>query len=106
MIASLANVVRSLNHHGVRYIIVGSWAAMMHGAPRAPKDLDMVYARDHDNMRRLREALLPWHPDERGVPKGMPPNFALATDWGVLDFMVAVDGGGPYEQLLPYTVEV
>lgn len=106
MSATLDTLARLFNQHGVRWIVVGGWAAAIHGAARAPRDIDILYARDHDNMCRLREALRPWQPDLRGDPPDMPMNFALTTDWGNLDFMGAVDGGGSYEQVLPFTEEI
>ncbi|MEO8435166.1 MAG: nucleotidyltransferase, partial [Pyrinomonadaceae bacterium] len=47
---------------GVEFIIVGGAAAVVHGASRLTDDLDVVYARDRENVDRLIEALAPLAP--------------------------------------------
>ena len=80
-------------------------------------DIDIVYARDSDNVRRLITALTPHQPYLRGAPRGLPfkfdeptvrggLNFTLATTLGDLDLLGEVIGGGSYEALLPFTVEL
>jgi hypothetical protein len=79
--------------------------------------VDVVYAREGDNVHRLVEALRPWQPYLRGAPPGFPfrwgdltlaagLNFTLTTAHGDLDLLGEVTGGGTYEQLLPFTAEV
>jgi predicted nucleotidyltransferase len=117
MITSLEEVVRLLDGQGVRFIVIGGWAAIIHGAARSTNDVDVVYARDADNIRRLIEALRPWNPYLRGAPPGLPfrwddatlragLNFTLTTERGDLDLLGEVAGGGSYEQLLPFSEEV
>jgi hypothetical protein len=117
MIISLETVVRQLNQHGVRFIVIGGWAAIIHGAARSTNDVDVVYSREADNLHRLVQALMPWQPYLRGAPPGLPfhfdeptvragLNFTLTTSLGDLDVLGEVTGGGTYEQLLPFTEEV
>lgn len=117
MIVSLEQVARRFHEHGVRFIVIGGWAAIIHGAGRSTNDVDVVYARDADNLQRLVEALQPWQPYLRGAPPGLPfhwdvatvragLNFTLTTQHGDLDVLGEVTGGGTYEQLLPFTEEV
>jgi predicted nucleotidyltransferase len=117
MIASLEDVARRLNEVGVRYIVIGGWAAILHGAARSTNDVDVVYARDADNLRSLAEALRPWDPYLRGAPAGLPfrldeatlragLNFTLTTTHGDVDILGEVAGGGTHEALLPFTQEV
>ena len=102
---------------GVRFIIVGGVAGNIRGAARATFDLDLVYARDREDIRRLVDALKPHSPYLRGAPPGLPftfdewtvrngLNFTLTTSLGDLDLLGEVAGGGTYEQLLPFTSEV
>jgi hypothetical protein len=70
MIVSLEEVLRQMQQHGVRCIVVGGWAAIIHGSSRATNDVDLVYARDADNLRQLVEALRPWQPYLRGAHPG------------------------------------
>ena len=43
--------------HGVRHVVVGSVAVLLHGVPLTPGDLDIVPALDRDNLERLARAL-------------------------------------------------
>lgn len=44
-----------LAESGLRFIIIGGVAASAHGAARATYDIDIVYARDAENIQRLVE---------------------------------------------------
>jgi predicted nucleotidyltransferase len=116
VIISLTQVVRLFSEAGVRYVVIGGWAALIHGVARSTNDVDVVYARDADNIRRLADALRPWKPYLRGAPPGLPfrwdeptiragLNFTLTTQHGDLDLLGEVAGGGTYEELLPFTEE-
>jgi len=50
-------ILAALEHHGVRYVMVGSMAMAAHGLVRATRDLDIFVAPDDDNVGRLRAAL-------------------------------------------------
>jgi hypothetical protein len=99
-----------LSDGGVRYIIVGGVAAGIHGALRTTLDVDVMYARDRDNIARLVGALAPLEPYLRGAPPGLPfrldeqtvirgLNFTLTTTLGSLDLLGEVAGGGDFERL-------
>ena len=49
--------MRLLNEHGVRYVVTGSGAAMLHGVDLEPGDLDVTPALDRENLERLAVAL-------------------------------------------------
>jgi hypothetical protein len=52
-------LVAALDRHGVRYVITGSVAARLHGAPvERPGDLDIVPDLGRDNLERLAAALV------------------------------------------------
>jgi predicted nucleotidyltransferase len=99
------------------FIIVGGVAGALHGAARATYDLDIVYARDTTNLKRLTVALQGLEPYLRGAPKGLPfrwdvetltrgLNFTLTTAAGDIDLIGEITGGGRYEDLLSHTIEV
>jgi hypothetical protein len=46
-----------LNRHGVRYIVVGGLAAVLHGSPLPTLDADICPADDEANLERLAAAL-------------------------------------------------
>jgi hypothetical protein len=94
----------------VELILVGGLAANVHGALRATRDIDVVYARSRENLARIERALQPWSPRLRGAPPGLPfrldaptlragLNFTLTTDLGDLDLLGEITGGGTYEDL-------
>jgi hypothetical protein len=101
----------------VEFLIVGGVAARAHGSARLTNDLDIVYRRTPENLRRLTEALAPHSPYLRGAPPGLPfrwdaetisrgLNFTLTTSFGDLDVLGEIAGGGRYEALLPESREV
>ena len=110
-------LIQLLSNSGVEFIIVGGLAATAHGAARSTSDLDVVYKRSDDNLEHLVEGLRPIKPYLRGVPQGLPfvwdqrtlksgLNFTLTTDLGDIDLLGEVAGGGRFEELLPYSVEL
>ena len=46
-----------LNEEGVRYVLIGGFAAAIHGSPLPTSDVDIVPSREHDNLERLARAL-------------------------------------------------
>lgn len=102
----------------IRFIIIDGWAAVLFGSPRSTLDVDVVYARDRENIRKLAHALKPYAPYLRGGPPGLPfvfdektirnsLNLTLTSDkLGDFDLLGEVTGGGTYEQLLPFTTEI
>jgi hypothetical protein len=98
----------------VKFILVGGVAAAAHGSARNTTDLDVVYARDRENLERLERALAPLHPYLRGAPPNLPfhldaatlgrgLNFTLVTDLGALDLLGEIVGGGRYENLVAHS---
>jgi hypothetical protein len=108
------DTLRSTN---VRFIVIGGVAGVAHGSTQLTNDLDIVYARNADDIGRLASALAPHNPYLRGVPAGLPfkfdagtikhgLNFTLDTDFGPLDLLGEVTGGGGFDALLPHTVSL
>ena len=105
-----AKVIASLKEHQVEFVIVGGIAAVALGAPIVTRDLDVCYRRSRENVKRLAEALAPFHPRLRGAPEGLPfradaetiyqgCNFTFVTDAGDLDILGHVAGPGDYETI-------
>lgn len=87
-------LLTALDHASVRFILVGGVAATIHGSSRLTKDIDVVYARDAENISRLAGALRPHSP----YPRGAPP--------GPIDLLGEIAGGGRFEDLEPHSVRV
>ncbi len=108
-------LLKALSAEAVKYILVGGVAATAHGSARLTQDVDIVYARDPDNLTRLIAALAPHEPYLRGAPPGLPfqwtletlksgLNFTLTTTLGDIDLLGEIAGGGRYENLAEDTV--
>lgn len=98
----------TLAAHEVAFVVVGGVAATVHGSARLTVDLDVVYDRSPENLRRLAAALAPLDPYLRGAPAGLPfrwdeetirrgLNFTLTTSAGPLDLFGELAGVGGYE---------
>lgn len=110
-------LLHRLKEYAVEFIIIGGAAAVVHGSSRMTQDLDIVYLRTPDNIKRVVDALADWQPYLRGVPPGLPfswsvqtlqrgLNFTLSTAIGPVDLFGEVAGGGNYEELLPHTIVI
>lgn len=110
-------LIRRLHAADVRFVLVGGFAGTVLGSPRITVDLDIVYARDSENLACLERALEPLSPYLRGAPPGLPfrfdvatlargLNFTLTTDLGDLDLLGEVVGGGTYEQLIRQSMRI
>jgi predicted nucleotidyltransferase len=115
--ANFRDILSVLAKNEVRFIVVGGVAAAAHGLARTTYDLDVVYARDVENVQCLVKALSGQEPYLRDTPRGLPfhwdtatiragLNFTLTTKLGSLDLLGEVAGGGTYEQLLPFSTEL
>jgi predicted nucleotidyltransferase len=103
-------LLHALDDAKVEFVIVGGVAATLHGSARLTADLDVVYARSKENIRKLVHALASLHPYLRGAPAGLPfhfdeatvragLNFTLTTDAGPLDVLGEIAGGFDYPVL-------
>lgn len=111
------SLIRLLSNQKIEFIIVGGAAAIAHGSSRLTQDLDIVYRRTPDNMKRLAECLAPYSPYLRGAPPGLPfrfdvetikggMNFTLTTSLGAIDLLGEITSGGNYDELTPYTIQL
>ena len=110
-------LLKVLSSGGVEFILVGGAAAIVHGSSRLTQDLDIVYRRTPENVRRMTAALEPYGPYLRGVQEGLPfkfdeetvrrgLNFTLTTSLGDFDALGEIVGGGGYEQLVPHAISI
>jgi hypothetical protein len=106
----LLTLLRRLNEHGVRYAIVGGFAANAHGSPMTTNDLDVCAPMDAENLARICDALRDLHPYFRMRPDRLPlyedparligfKNLNLGTDFGVIDVLGELSGVGVFDDL-------
>lgn len=67
-------ILEALDRHGVDYVLVGGYAANLHGAVRPTRDIDVAPATTADNLTRLIAALRDLHAGVRvdELPEGLP----------------------------------
>jgi hypothetical protein len=101
-----------LDRHGVRYVLIGGLAAILHGASHLTTDADVVPKEARDNLDRLAAALKELHARIRvaGEPEGVPFDHSaeslarvriwnLQTDAGDLDITFEPSGTRGYDDL-------
>jgi hypothetical protein len=111
--------LRVLSEHDVVFVVIGGLAGRIHGSPQITNDLDICYARDEDNRKRLARALTALDARLRGpnVPDDLPftldaetfrdgGHFTFATRAGSLDVLGFPAGTDGYEDLAAAAVEI
>jgi class 3 adenylate cyclase len=53
----LVALCRSLEREGVRYILIGGFAVILHGLVRTTKDIDLLVDPSEENVRAIKRAL-------------------------------------------------
>ena len=111
--SDFAQILRVLVAHEVEFIVVGGICAVLHGAPIATFDLDIVHSRNADNLDRLLSALTELGAHYRGqgdrhiTPDrshlASPGHQLLLTNAGPLDLLGVVGRGLGFPELLAHT---
>lgn len=109
-------ILQTLAEEKVDFIVVGGVCAVLHGAPIATFDLDLVPSREPDNIDRLLaalerlEAYYRVRRNQRLKPGrshlSSPGHQLLMTRFGPLDLPGAVGKGRGYPELLAHTIEL
>ena len=95
--------LRVLVKLGVRFVLIGGYAAALRGSPMMTGDVDICHARDRENLDRLAAALQSLHARLRGAAADVPflldartlaagDHFTFATDAGPIDCLGAPAG--------------
>lgn len=106
----LRALLTPLVRHGVDFVLIGGMAGISHGSSYPSYDLDVIYARDRDNIARLVDALREIGVHLRGAPPDLPclldartiengSNFSFVTPHGDLDVLGHADGMPGYDRL-------
>ena len=117
------SICRVLSEWGVKFVVLGGFATVIHGSPVPTEDIDVIPSRDMDNLERLASALQqmnaairtsdgPVHTRiDAGFIASMPNMLNLVTDFGDMDLVFNPAGrlvnyeqwneGAKYAQLEP-----
>ncbi|HEY5578368.1 MAG TPA: hypothetical protein VIL12_01625 [Acidimicrobiia bacterium] len=106
-------ILRCLDDHEVRYVVIGAVAARLWGAPLLTADIDITPADDPPNLAALSAALrelgarLRTANEPEGVEFPIEPellaaatSWTLTTRWGDLDLVFLPSGSGGYRDLI------
>jgi hypothetical protein len=110
----LNGLLKRLHTQKVEFVLVGGFAALMHGGTLLTRDLDICCRFSEDNLRRIQAAVADLHPVHRmrpDLPLELTPeicqslkNLYLKTDLGSLDCLGEVKGVGDYAKVEKHSV--
>lgn len=103
-------LLRALGDGGVRFVVIGGFAAQLHGSPSVTVDLDICPAPERENLDRLAAVLIDLEVRLRDAPEGLPFRIdgrtLAAGDWftfqtrlGMLDILQRPTGDLGYSGL-------
>ena len=111
-------ILAALARHEVAYVLIGGFAAVVHGSPFLTADVDITPAADRANLSRLSAALtdldarvraeatepLPFGPDAETLAAAGVWN--LTTRFGDLDISLTPSGTSGYDDLRRDAVQI
>jgi predicted nucleotidyltransferase len=101
----------------IDFVIVGGFAAILHGSSLLTRDLDVCALLTRENVAKLREVLRDLHPAHRlsepklsfldnPGPDVEVRNLYLRTDLGPVDLLSSIAGVGDFESVRAHAIEV
>src|SRR5215813_4506284 len=108
--SELNRLLQKLCDADIEFVIVGGFAAMLHGSSMLTRDLDVCALLTDSSVAKLRDAFRDLHPTHRLTPQklsfldtpdpGVPlKNIYLQTDLGPLDILGSIKGIESFEVL-------
>lgn len=114
---NLNKLLKVLVDEKIDFVVVGGFAAVLHGASQITFDLDVCLLMTQETIQRLKKSLAPHNPVHRQTAK--KPSFLktpentrgirnlyLNTDIGTLDVLSEITAVGGYNQVLQNAVEI
>jgi predicted nucleotidyltransferase len=116
-VSNLNQLLQRLCDADIEFVIVGGFAATLHGSSLVTRDLDVCAVLSSDNVEKLRNALRDLRPAHRFTPQklsfleipdpGVPMlNLYLSTEMGPVDILGSIMGVGEFEQVRAGAIEV
>lgn len=114
--SDLEALLKRLVEHPVEFVIVGGYAAVVHGVTLVTQDVSVCCRFSPKNLLSLQEAIADLHPVHRRTPqlpleltakncRGLK-NLYLKTDLGVLDCLGEVSGVGGFDAVSRQSISV
>jgi predicted nucleotidyltransferase len=116
-VSDLQKLLLRLADASVEFVLVGGYAAMLHGSSMLTRDLDVCIALTPATIERLRMVLGDTHPWHRMTAPRISfldeprdgvalSNLYLSTDLGTLDLLGSITGVGDYARVARDAVDV
>lgn len=113
----LNRLLRRLCDADVEFIIVGGFAAMLHGSTLLTRDLDVCAVLSSANVEKLRDVLRDLHPTHRLTPQRLSfldnpapgvsvQNLYLETELGSVDISTSILGVGDFKRVYASSMEI
>ena len=113
----LNRLLQRLSDAKIDFVIVGGFAAMLHGSSLLTRDLDVCAVLTAENLDKLRDVFRDLHPVHRMTPQRLSfldnpdpgsslNNLYLQTDLGPLDLLSTITGVGDFERVRSASIEV
>jgi hypothetical protein len=111
-------LLETLLTHKLDFLVVGGFAAVVHGSSHVTKDLDITMLMTQENVDQLRSALKKFDPHHRMNPSHKPSfldepkttsdlsNIYLETTAGILDVVTLEKNLGSFEDLKSRAMKV
>ena len=115
---SLNLLLKRLLDSGLDFVLIGGYAAVVHGSSQVTHDLDICAVMTDEELSKLKAALKDLKPQHR-MNKNFQPsleefpksdqkldNYYLKTNAGVLDILSSVNPVGSFEEIKKNAIEV
>lgn len=114
---NLQTLLKLLTQSPLEFILVGGFAAVLHGCNQTTRDIDICIVHSPEQIQLLQKILKSHHPRYRMTDKEIsfldsPPNFSkkqdlhFITDLGVVDIVAHIEGIGDYYDVLKNSEEI
>lgn len=115
---NLNHLLKILLETKIDFVLIGGYAAVLHGASQVTQDIDICAVMTEDNLKVLRTALKDLNPRHRMNPTHQPSlqeypapgqqldNFYLRTSEGVLDIIREVRPVGSFERIKEKSIKI
>jgi hypothetical protein len=116
-VSGLNRLLQRLCDADIDFVIVGGFAAVLHGSALLTRDLNVCTVLTAENIGKLREVCYELHPTHRFSSERLSflqnpesdkdiKNLYLQTDLGPIDFLSSIDGVGSFEQVRAESIEI
>ena len=115
---NLKALLERLLENEIDFVLIGGFAAVVHGATSITQDIDICAAITETEISKLRQALKDLHPVHRMNPSAMHSfltyptnlqgtnNISLKTDLGILDILSQAPPAGTFAEIKSRAVEI